>query len=139
MTDFVDPATRSRMMAAVKQKNTKPELLVRSMLHRAGLRFSLHRRDLPGKPDIVLRKYRSVVFVHGCYWHRHEDCPRASTPKSNTEFWKTKFNANVERDAQNQEELRRLGWRVFVVWECELKREPSDTLETLIWMIRGKP
>ncbi|MGB3461849.1 MAG: very short patch repair endonuclease [Rhodanobacter lindaniclasticus] len=121
--DVVDRATRSRMMSGIRGKNTKPELAVRSFLHRAGLRFRLHAK-LPGKPDLVLPKYRTVVFVHGCFWHRHEDCRYATTPTSNPEFWREKFAANVRRDARVRQQLEELGWRVLVIWSCQLD-EPS--------------
>lgn len=126
MTDIVDAATRSRMMAAVRQKNTKPELVLRRLLHREGLRFRLHRKDLPGKPDIVLQRHRAVVFVHGCFWHRHPGCRLASTPRTRVEFWEAKFAANRTRDRRVAETLRADGWRVFTVWECGLK---ADALE----------
>lgn len=119
----MDRATRSRMMSGIRGKNTKPELAVRSFLHRAGLRFRLHAK-LPGKPDLVLPKYRTVVFVHGCFWHRHEDCRYATTPTSNPEFWREKFAANVRRDARVRQQLEELGWRVLVIWSCQLD-EPS--------------
>jgi DNA mismatch endonuclease (patch repair protein) len=117
---------RSRNMAEIRGKDTVPEIAVRRMLHGMGLRFRLHRKDLPGRPDIVLSKHRMVVFVHGCFWHRHEGCPYTTTPKTRQEFWLTKFDANVARDRRNQAELERLGWRVFLVWECELRK--PDTL-----------
>lgn len=117
-------------MAKIRGKNTKPELLVRSMLHRAGYRFSLHRKDLPGKPDIVLRKYKTVIFVHGCFWHRHKNCKTATTPKSNVEFWQAKFDRNVANDKKHTRELRKLGWHVITVWECELKN-PEKVLAKL--------
>lgn len=110
-------------MSRVRGSDTKPERRVRSLLHRLGYRFRLHRKDLPGTPDIVLPKYRTVVFVHGCYWHRHPGCKRASTPQTNREKWERKFENNVERDGRNQEELEALGWRVVVVWECETRDE----------------
>ena len=119
---------RSRNMAAIRGKDTAPELAIRRILHAMGLRFRLHRKDLPGRPDIVLPKHRTVVFVHGCFWHRHEDCRHTTTPKTRQEFWQTKFAANVERDRRNQTDLQQLGWRVIVIWECEL-RQHSD-LET---------
>ena len=123
-------SVRSRNMAAIRGKDTAPELAVRRILHAMGLRFRLHRKDLPGRPDIVLPKHRTVVFVHGCFWHRHEDCRYTTTPKTRQEFWQTKFAANVERDRRNRTDLQRLGWRVIVVWECEL-RQPSDLKERL--------
>lgn len=119
MTDIVDPKRRSEMMAGIRSRNTAPELAVRSIAHRMGLRFRLHRKDLPGRPDLVFPKHRLAVFVHGCFWHRHEGCRHASMPKSRTAAWAGKFAANVERDARQQTALRSLGWRVLVVWECE--------------------
>lgn len=113
--------SRSDIMRAVKRAHTRPEIVVRQALHALGLRFRLHRRDLPGSPDIVLPKFRTVVFVHGCFWHRHPDCRYATTPKSRQEYWLPKFEANVERDARKEAQLRELGWRVLVMWECETK------------------
>lgn len=117
--------SRSQLMSRVKGKNTKPELLVRKGLHRLGLRFRLHRPDLPGRPDIVLAKHQAVVFVHGCFWHRHAGCTRATTPKTRVEFWQKKFDANVARDKRNAELLTKAGWRVMEIWECETKH-PSN-------------
>lgn len=128
--DTLTPEERSRNMARIRGKNTRPELQVRSMLHRAGYRFSLHRKNLPGKPDIVLRKYRTVIFVHGCFWHRHKNCKQATTPKSNIDFWQAKFDRNVANDKKHVRDLRRLGWRVITVWECELKN-PEKVLARL--------
>lgn len=132
--DVVDPATRSRMMSGIRGKDTKPELVVRSNLHRAGLRFRLHAK-LPGKPDLVLPKYRTVVFVHGCFWHRHKGCRYATTPTSNTVFWQEKFAANVRRDAKVKKQLEKLGWRVFVVWSCAMS---EGKLMKLARTIRGE-
>ncbi|USU08915.1 DNA mismatch endonuclease Vsr [Sphingomonadaceae bacterium OTU29MARTA1] len=108
-------------MARVGQKNTKPEVLVRRALHGLGYRFRLHRGDLPGRPDIVLPKYKTVIFVHGCFWHRHPGCPKASTPKTRAEFWQDKFAANIARDDRNETALRAEGWHVLIVWECETR------------------
>jgi DNA mismatch endonuclease (patch repair protein) len=108
-------------MSKVRSTNTTPERRVRSIAHRSGLRFRLARRDLPGKPDFVLAKHRLAVFVHGCFWHRHPGCKRASTPGTRTEFWQAKFNANVERDARLIRALHELGWRSLVIWECEIR------------------
>jgi DNA mismatch endonuclease, patch repair protein len=119
--DIVDGPTRSRMMAAIGGKNTLPELAVRRAFHALGLRFRLHRKELPGSPDLVLRKFRAVVFVHGCFWHRHPGCRFATVPQTNAEFWKSKFAANVERDRRQRRNLRQAGWRVFTVWECQSK------------------
>lgn len=108
-------------MARVGGKDTKPELVVRSLLHRMGFRFRLHRRDLPGKPDITLPKYKKVVFVHGCFWHGHKGCSRAKRPTTNTGFWEKKLNKNLERDKKNLAALKSLGWEVLIVWTCEVK------------------
>ena len=109
-------------MSRVRSRDTVPEMLVRSALHRTGYRFSLHRGSLPGKPDIVLPKHRTVVFVHGCFWHRHKGCRYAYNPKSRVAFWKAKFESNVQRDRRNMRELSRLGWKIVTVWECEAAR-----------------
>lgn len=120
MTDVVDAATRSRMMAGIQGKNTKPELLVRRYLHRQGFRFRLHSRRLPGVPDLVLAKYKAVIFVHGCFWHQHALCKLAATPKTNAAFWHLKLQGNVVRDAKNLALLETAGWRVLVIWECQV-------------------
>ena len=121
MTDTLTIAERSRLMAKIRGKNTGPERAVRSLLHRAGYRFRIHVRDLPGKPDVVLPKYRTVVFVHGCFWHRHRGCKIATMPHSHVAFWTEKFRRNVANDARHRRRLRRLGWQVVVVWSCQLK------------------
>lgn len=125
MTDIVDPKRRSEMMAGIRSQNTAPELAVRRIAHRMGLRFRLHRKGLPGRPDLVFPRHGLAVFVHGCFWHRHEGCRHASMPKSRTATWAGKFAANVERDARQQTALESLGWRVLVVWECETKNEAA--------------
>lgn len=107
-------------MSRIRWKDTKPEMVVRSWLHKHGYRFRLHRKDLPGKPDIALTKYKTVIFVHGCFWHRHEGCKKCTTPKTRSAFWVEKFNKNIERDAIKADKLRALGWKVLVVWECEI-------------------
>ena len=114
---------RSRNMSAIKSKNTKPEIAVRKLLHSMGYRFRLHRKDLPGSPDIVLPKYKTVIFVHGCFWHRHENCKYASTPKTRKEFWENKFKSNLKRDAEVQEKIKNIGWQSVVIWECEIKNK----------------
>ncbi len=119
MTKPSHHAQRSLLMAAIKQKHTQPELIVRSIAHRLGYRFSLHRSDLPGRPDLTFPRYRLALFVHGCFWHRHKGCKRTTTPKTNHDFWQAKFAANVARDARKSRELEALGWRVYVVWECQ--------------------
>ena len=128
MTDIVDRATRSRMMSGIRGKDTSPERIVRSYLHRAGLRFSLHRPDLPGRPDVVLPRWNTVIFVHGCFWHRHAGCRFASTPATNRAFWNRKFAVNVDRDRRDSAALRRAGWRVLTVWECQLGGRRLDAL-----------
>jgi len=112
---------RSRNMSAIKSKNTKPEIKVRKVLHSMGYRFRLHSKDLPGSPDIVLPKYKTVIFVHGCFWHRHENCKYASTPKTRPEFWNKKFKENIKRDSEIQDKIKNLDWRSVVIWECETK------------------
>ena len=126
--DTLTPERRSYVMSRIRSENTKPERIVRSWLHRAGFRFRIHVKTLPGHPDIVLPKYRTVLEVRGCFWHRHAHCAMASTPKSNVAFWKAKFARNVARDAKHEEEWLALGWNVLIVWECELapaKREET--------------
>jgi DNA mismatch endonuclease (patch repair protein) len=125
MVDHLTPEKRSWNMSRIRSGNTKPEMIVRSVLHRMGYRFMLHRKDLPGKPDIVLPKYNTVIFVHGCYWHRHEGCKYAYNPKSRIDFWQKKFKSNVERDKKNRMALEELGWNVKVIWECEIKNQET--------------
>lgn len=119
--DIVDASTRSRMMASIRGKNTRPERTVRQALHAAGLRFRLHPTDLPGRPDIVLPGRRIAILVHGCFWHRHCGCRFATVPTTRSEFWRAKFAANVARDARKVAELGELGWRVVTLWECEIR------------------
>jgi DNA mismatch endonuclease, patch repair protein len=123
--DIFTRKKRSWIMGRIRSKNTKPEIIVRSILHRTGFRFSLGRKRLPGSPDIVLPKHRTAIFVHGCFWHRHRGCKVATTPKSRVGFWKSKFERNVERDRKNIRELRKLGWTVIVVWECQAMGDPE--------------
>ena len=127
MTDIVDKATRSRMMSGIRGKNTKPEMLVRSLLHRCGFRFRLHRKDLPGKPDIVLPKYRAVIFVHGCFWHGH-DCKYFRWPSSRPAFWRAKIERNRLNDATSVANLLETGWRVAVVWECATRGKTDESM-----------
>ena len=119
--DHLSKERRSQNMANIKSTNTKPELKVRSLLHRLGYRFRLNRRDLPGSPDIVLPRHKVAIFVHGCFWHSHKGCRRANIPSTNSDYWIKKLNRNRERDICIQATLRSLGWRVVIVWECELK------------------
>lgn len=121
MPDVFDPQQRSRVMAKVHGANTTPELAVRSIIHRMGYRYRLHRKDLPGKPDIVLPRHKKIIFVHGCFWHQHEGCKAADRPTSNTDYWNKKLDRNVERDKRHREALEAMGWKVLVVWECQLK------------------
>ena len=129
--DNISKEERSRVMAAVKQKDTKPEMKVRSFLHKHGLRYRLHDNKLPGKPDLVFPRFRTVLFVHGCFWHGHSDvqCKLARIPKSNVKFWKDKILANSERDKKNDVRLRELGWRVVVIWECQISN--TEKMEEL--------
>ncbi|MFZ4858840.1 MAG: very short patch repair endonuclease [Desulfuromonadaceae bacterium] len=122
MVDHLDMAKRSWNMSRIRGKDTKPEITVRKMLHAAGFRFRLHVKDLPGKPDIVLPKWKAVIFVHGCFWHRHEGCRDTTTPKTRTEWWLEKFARNVANDIEKRAALVAAGWKVIVVWECELTK-----------------
>ena len=133
MTDRITKERRSALMSRIRAKDTRPEMVVRRLLHRMGLRFRLHRRDLPGCPDIVLARHGAVVFVHGCFWHRHAGCVRTTNPKSNAPFWRTKFRENRIRDRRVQRQLSREGWRVVVVWECE-----TTDIETLQRRLRAE-
>lgn len=136
MVDVMTSAQRSRNMSLIRNKNTKPELRLRSLLHASGLRFRLHRPDLPGRPDIVLPKYRAVIFVHGCFWHRHENCIYATTPKTRPDFWAAKFEATVARDAKKSSQLEVSGWHVHTVWECELKEDAERVVTRLQNLLR---
>lgn len=124
MVDTLSPAERSERMARIRGRDTKPEIWVRRTLHANGYRFRLHRRDLPGRPDIVLPKYRAVVFVHGCFWHAHT-CQKGRIPGTRSTFWEAKFQGNKKRDARNVRALRAAGWRVLTIWECELSKPHS--------------
>lgn len=119
--DRLTPEQRRRSMVGNKSRDTKPEIQVRKLLHSLGYRFRIQRKDLPGRPDIVLPKYKTAIFVNGCFWHRHEGCKYASTPSTNSDFWEKKFAANVKRDARNYAALKKQGWNVIVIWECEVK------------------
>ncbi|QKV20053.1 very short patch repair endonuclease [Oricola thermophila] len=129
MTDIVDKPTRSRMMAGIRGKNTKPELALRRALHACGFRFRLHSGKVHGRPDIILPKHRAVILVHGCFWHRHEGCRYTSTPSTRPEFWRAKFEANVARDEAVHRKLLEDGWRVATIWECSL-RKPDQVRTT---------
>jgi DNA mismatch endonuclease (patch repair protein) len=140
MADVVDAKTRSRMMSGIKGKNTKPEIHIRSLLHRAGFRFRIHVDSLPGKPDIVLKHYRAVIFVNGCFWHAHH-CHLFKLPSTRPEFWQQKINGNRERDASNIRKLTDSGWRVLTVWECAMKGKQklgeADLVERIVKWIEG--
>lgn len=138
MADIVDPETRSRMMSGIKGKNTRPELALRRALHARGFRYRLHDKKLPGKPDLVLPRFHAAIFVHGCFWHRHEGCKYATTPATRQEFWQAKFRENMERDQRNIDALLALGWRVAVVWECEMRKDLAATVDhTERWIMDG--
>jgi DNA mismatch endonuclease (patch repair protein) len=136
--DIWSEEKRSQVMSRIRSKNTRPEILVRSLLHSMGYRFRIHRRDLPGHPDIVLPKYRAVIFVHGCFWHQHPGCPNAVMPKTNTEKWKTKLEQNVERDRQHLTHLKALGWRCLVIWECEIEKQIESVRQKIVDFIASE-
>jgi len=135
MADRITKSQRSQVMRSVGRMDTGPEIVVRSLLHGAGFRFRINVKSLPGTPDIVLPKYRTVIFVHGCFWHRHEGCPRTTTPASRREYWDAKLARNVERDLQKAERLQEAGWNVVIVWECETKA-PDELIERLARSLR---
>lgn len=136
MTDRLSKPERSTLMGRIRGKDTRPELALRRLLHGLGYRFRLHRRDLPGRPDLVFPGRRKAIFLHGCFWHRHQGCRNATIPKSSADFWTAKFRANVDRDARNLADLAALGWDVLVVWECELK---AVDLEARLRTFLGPP
>lgn len=135
--DMFTPERRSEIMSRIQGRNTKPEVIVRSLLHRLGYRFRLHRKDLPGRPDIVLPKYRTVVLVHGCFWHLHSECPGGRLPTKNREFWKAKLERNRDRDYMQEQRLRELNWEVVVLWECEIEKDLKGVTERLERLLRG--
>ena len=137
MADVFTPEKRSQIMSLIRGRDTKPELALRSMLHRLGYRFTVQgpkNRQLPGKPDIVLPKHRTVIFVHGCFWHGHENCPAFRLPKSRRAFWKAKIHGNKARDLRNENQLRELGWHVVTIWECALRKKSDHP-----WLIKRLP
>lgn len=132
MADVFSEEKRSKIMSKIRAKDTKPEIKVRTYLHNRGLRYRLHDRSLPGKPDLKLPKYNTVVNVHGCFWHGHQDCDLFRLPKSNVEYWKDKIEGNRERDKKNKRKLKEAGWNVITIWECEIKHaNPEERLEEL--------
>lgn len=153
MVDIVDPQKRSEMMSGISGKDTKPELFIRKLLHNGGFRYRLHRKDLPGKPDVVLGKWRTVLFVQGCFWHGHAHCPLFRLPKTRQEFWTAKINRNIARDDENRSKYLQTDWKLIEVWECAIKgkaRLGLDEFETLLFhsittsqqkfiSIRGQP
>lgn len=141
MVDIVDAPTRSRMMSGIRGRNTRPELALRRALHRLGVRYRLHVRSLPGKPDMVFPKSNAVLFVHGCFWHQHPGCRYSTTPATRREFWQEKFKQNDDRDRRVKRELRERGWRVATVWECAIKMEGEESAakKVLDWLNSAKP
>lgn len=138
LMDIVNPETRSRMMSSIRGQDTKPEVLVRRFLHSKGFRFRLHRHDIPGRPDLILPRWRAAVLVHGCFWHGHSGCRYFRLPRTRPEFWSEKFAANVARDARTENALMALCWRVFVVWECAMRDHREEALEALVREIPGQ-
>ncbi|MFQ5445761.1 MAG: very short patch repair endonuclease [Saprospiraceae bacterium] len=140
MADVHKPKVRSYNMSRIRNVDTKPEMIVRRFLHSNGFRYRLHMKKLPGKPDIVLKKYNTIIQVHGCFWHAHNGCKESHIPKSRQEYWGPKIKRTVERDEQNELALKRLGWRVITIWECEIEREKArkQKLEQLIGMLKGE-
>jgi len=132
MADKLDKKARSLNMSKIKSKDTLPEILVRKKLHSLGFRFRLHKKELPGKPDIVLPKYQTVIFINGCFWHRHENCIEASKPKTNSDYWENKINNNIERDKKNYILLEQNGWNVVILWECEIIKNKNSLNDLLI-------
>lgn len=138
MADSITSERRSWNMSRIRGRDTGPELRLRSLLHRAGFRFRLHAKKLPGRPDIILPRYRTAIFVHGCFWHRHAGCRNATTPSTRAEFWQEKFDGNVRRDARNRIDLEAAGWIVMTVWECELKADAEGVVRRLADELRRK-
>jgi DNA mismatch endonuclease (patch repair protein) len=137
MADTLTSEQRSRNMSRIRGRNTGPELRLRSLLHCAGFRFRVHAKHLPGRPDVVLAKYNTAIFVHGCFWHRHSGCRNATSPSTRREIWQEKFDGNVDRDARNRAALEAAGWNVLIVWECELKADAEGVVRRLANQMRG--
>lgn len=137
MADHLSQEQRSWNMSRIKGRDTGPERKLRSRLHRLGFRFRVHEAKLPGKPDIVLHKYRTVVFVHGCFWHRHDGCNHTTTPKSNQTFWLDKFRNTIERDKRNTGALKSLGWQIIIVWECEINADVDQAARRIAHCLQG--
>jgi DNA mismatch endonuclease (patch repair protein) len=132
MSDNMSVAQRSWTMSRIRSKDTRPEKMVRSFLHSRGFRFRLHKRSLPGAPDIVLPRFHTVIFVHGCFWHAHRSCRYATSPRSNRRYWRRKLDGNVDRHQRNVSALKAAGWRVITIWECQIKRSPQAVRQRLI-------
>lgn len=133
--DIWSKQKRSEVMSKIRGKNTKPEMILRSLLFRQGFRFRVHKKDLPGKPDIVLPKYKTVIFVHGCFWHYHKECREGRIPSTNTKFWEGKLFNNVEKDARYKETLEKMGWNVLTVWECEIEKSTDEVLNKIVTLL----
>jgi DNA mismatch endonuclease (patch repair protein) len=129
--DFWTKDKRSSVMSKIRSKNTRPELILRSALHRQGYRFRIHAKNLPGKPDIILPKYKTIIFVHGCFWHFHKECPEGRIPDTNSSFWEEKLSRTMERDVKHQKYFIDLGWKVLVIWECEIEKKLDDVLKNI--------
>jgi DNA mismatch endonuclease (patch repair protein) len=137
MADRLSPEKRSWNMSRIKGKDTKPEIAVRKYLFSKGFRFRKNDKRYPGKPDIVLPKYHTVIFIHGCFWHRHAGCKQATMPKTRTEFWEKKFGQNVENDAKHKQQLEEIGFKVIIIWECEIEKKFDATMEKLVSELKG--
>ena len=129
--DIWSKEKRSEVMSKIRGKNTKPEVILRSHLFKEGFRFRIHKKNLPGKPDIVLSKYKTAIFVHGCFWHYHKDCREGRIPSTNSDFWKNKLQGNVAKDNRNVKDLEEMGWRVFTIWECEIEGDLSGVMRRI--------
>lgn len=129
--DIWSKEKRSLVMSKIRSKDTKPEIILRSELHKLGYRFRIHKKDLPGKPDIVLPKYKTVIFVHGCFWHYHKNCQEGRIPNTNSKFWKEKLFKNIERDKNHQSSCKNLGWKVLIIWECEIEKKLDGVIQKI--------
>jgi len=132
LTDIFSKKKRSEIMSKIGPKDSKQEIFIRRLVHELGYRYRLHRKDLPGKPDLVFPKYKKVIFINGCFWHGHKNCKRAKLPETNNQFWKEKIEKNIINDKANQKELKRLGWDYLIVWQCDIKRKNIDILKKII-------
>ncbi len=136
MVDIWTKTKRSDVMSRIRSKDTGPERAVRSMVHALGYRFRLHRNDLPGKPDIVLPKYGAVIFVNGCFWHQHKNCIDGRIPKSSSDYWRKKLQRNIEKDKENVKKLRKMGWKVLSLWECDIEKHPERVRKNILDCLR---